>query len=847
MLKVENLRKTYETGNNSYLVLKDLSFQVKKGEFVAVMGPSGSGKTTLLNCISCFIPHDQGKILLNGKDLSGLGQEELAKVRNQQLGFVFQDFMLLDGLTVFENICLPQVIAGKPVKPMEEKAHKYCRAFGIEKIQDKYPAEISGGEKQRTAVARAMINSPFILLADEPTGNLDSRSCKAVIDAFLQAKEQLGATVFMVTHDSYAASFCDRVIVLRDGVVHTELTRSGGRREFMDQLLDVLRELGAMFFKELALLTAVSALLGILGAMPVSWLIWKFFESFLVSTKEMAYRFGAWGFLLGLVFALILAILLGAAGRRFVKRTNVMDILRTQHQPEMVKKIPGWTFGAGILLILAGIILAMGLPRVFVYVLHIGPPSLLNLFYILSVAGIYLVLLGIVGQSRKGKNRKKYYKNLVSVSLMRFSARSTTRNMCVVVLLLFAGIFAFYFGMMYMNSYGPSDSPTTRDFVLHFPVQEDQMDQEEIQGLAGEHSVELQDYEEGEGANLVITYKATDYTENNEYVTVTREKEETALFFSGETYEKLTGEDPQVEPGSYKTITQEDYQDNIWDFKDGLSEASNPDTGAELPLTYGGTLEYNSLANMTAPFVYVVSGQDYQTLIQGLGQEWQEKVILFDVTDPDVSYPFAKALYEEYVNRATSLSAHPTLYDPWKERQVKADGEAYSYGEVLDLDPENTQLLGEWRYAPQFQILNSQDRLQFVSVYVMLCLYIFIITLSTVAIMTYVRGVSVATDNREVFVSLERLGADREYRKRILNAQLRKIFTYPGILGCMVGLFVSIGMSYMNDGRFTALEFQSLSIVLGISVVILLFLGAVYLAARRKGEKILGISGKKGR
>ena len=533
--------------------------------------------------------------------------------------------------------------------------------------------------------------------------------------------------------------------------------------------------------------------------------------------------------------------------RRFVKRTNVMDILRTQHQPEMVKKIPGWTFGVGIILILAGIILAMGLPRVFVYVLHIGPPSLLNLFYILSVAGIYLVLLSIVGQSRKGKNRKKYYKNLVSVSLMRFSARSTTRNMCVVVLLLFAGIFAFYFGMMYMNSYGPSDSPTTRDFVLHFPVQEDQIDREEIQGLAGEHSVELQDYEEGEGANLVITYKSTDYTENNEYVTVTREKEETALFFSGETYEKLTGEDPQVEPGNYKTITQEDYQDNIWDFKDGLSEASNPDTGAELPLTYGGTLEYNSLANMTAPFVYVVSGQDYQTLIQGLGQEWKEKVILFDVTDPDSSYPFAKALYEEYVNRATSLSAHPTLYDPWKERQVKANGEEYSYGDVLDLDPENTQLLGEWRYAPQFQILNSQDRLQFVSVYVMLCLYIFIITLSTVAIMTYVRGVSVATDNREVFVSLERLGADREYRKKILNAQLRKIFTYPGILGCMVGIFVSIGMSYMNDGRFTALEFQSLAIVLGISVVILLFLGAVYLAARRKDEKILGISGKKGR
>lgn len=191
MLKVENLRKTYKTGNNSYLVLKDLSFQVKKGEFVAVMGPSGSGKTTLLNCISCFIPHDQGKILLNGKDLSGLGQKELAKVRNQHLGFVFQDFMLLDGLTVFENICLPQVIAGKPVGKMEEKARKFCKAFGIEKIQEKYPAEISGGEQQRTAVARAMMNSPYILLADELQETWTADPAKQSLMLFFRQKNSL--------------------------------------------------------------------------------------------------------------------------------------------------------------------------------------------------------------------------------------------------------------------------------------------------------------------------------------------------------------------------------------------------------------------------------------------------------------------------------------------------------------------------------------------------------------------------------------------------------------------------------------------------------------------------------
>lgn len=244
MLQVRHLSKSYTSGNQVYPVLKDVSLRVGKGEFVAVMGPSGSGKTTLLNCISRFIPHEQGSIVLADQDISDLNETELARVRNRQMGFVFQDFMLLDGLNVFENICLPQIIARRPVVQMEEKARNICRLFGIEKIMEKYPAEISGGEKQRTAVARALMNQPYVILADEPTGNLDSKSCKAVIDAFLQAKQEMGATIFMVTHDSFAASFCDRVVVLKDGQVYGELTRSGGRRAFMDELLDTIRTLG---------------------------------------------------------------------------------------------------------------------------------------------------------------------------------------------------------------------------------------------------------------------------------------------------------------------------------------------------------------------------------------------------------------------------------------------------------------------------------------------------------------------------------------------------------------------------------------------------------------------------
>lgn len=244
MLMVNELHKTYQVGKTKYEVLKGISFEVARGEFVAVMGPSGSGKTTLLNCISCYIPSDTGKIMLGDTDLAALDEAAIARVRNEKLGFVFQDFLLLDGLTVRDNIMLPRIIGGKVSAQMEQSADRLCEVFDISHIKNKFPADISGGEKQRTAVARALINKPELILADEPTGNLDSKSSRAVIDSFLQAKQELEATIFMVTHDSFAASFCDRMIILQDGLVRRTLSRgSEERRAFQDELLGVIRDL----------------------------------------------------------------------------------------------------------------------------------------------------------------------------------------------------------------------------------------------------------------------------------------------------------------------------------------------------------------------------------------------------------------------------------------------------------------------------------------------------------------------------------------------------------------------------------------------------------------------------
>lgn len=243
MLYVKNLHKSYMVGQEKYQVLKGVDINVAQGEFIAVMGPSGSGKSTLLNCISCYIPFDEGKITLGGSELKDMSEDGLAKVRNEKLGFVFQDFMLLDGLTIRENILLPRIINDSVDSEGEKLADKLLNLFGIEHIRSKFPAEVSGGERQRTAVARALVNNPLMILADEPTGNLDSKSSRAVIESFREAIEKLSATILMVTHDSFSASFCDRVILLKDGNVYKNVSRQGDQAAFHDQLLGEIKEM----------------------------------------------------------------------------------------------------------------------------------------------------------------------------------------------------------------------------------------------------------------------------------------------------------------------------------------------------------------------------------------------------------------------------------------------------------------------------------------------------------------------------------------------------------------------------------------------------------------------------
>ena len=245
ILKLEHIQKYYGNGGNITKAINDISFSVEPGEFLGIMGASGSGKTTLLNCISTIDTVSAGHIYLEGADITEIKPKSLARFRRENLGFVFQDFNLLDTLTISENIALALSINKTPTKDVEPRILDIAGKLNIRDILDKYPYQVSGGQKQRCACARAIVNNPKLLLADEPTGALDSHSSQILLSTIQSIHEELGATILMVTHDPFTASYANRILFLQDGEILTELRKGrDSRRAFFDKILHVLTMIG---------------------------------------------------------------------------------------------------------------------------------------------------------------------------------------------------------------------------------------------------------------------------------------------------------------------------------------------------------------------------------------------------------------------------------------------------------------------------------------------------------------------------------------------------------------------------------------------------------------------------
>ena len=245
LLRIQQIEKYYGSKSSLTKAIDDISFTVEKGEFVAIMGASGSGKTTLLNCISTIDRVTAGHIFLEDEDITKLRGKALNRFRRDNLGFIFQDFNLLDTLTAYENIALALSIQKKPAKEIDAAVRKVAEQLDIADVLGKYPYQMSGGQKQRVASARAIVTGPKLVLADEPTGALDSKSAKLLLERFRYLNKECGATIMMVTHDSFTASYASRVIFIKDGKIFNSITRGDNtRKQFFDKIIDVVTLLG---------------------------------------------------------------------------------------------------------------------------------------------------------------------------------------------------------------------------------------------------------------------------------------------------------------------------------------------------------------------------------------------------------------------------------------------------------------------------------------------------------------------------------------------------------------------------------------------------------------------------
>lgn len=244
MIKVVNLNKDFKTNKNTFKILKEIDLEVKNGEFISIMGPSGAGKTTLLNILSTIDRPTNGKVYYDNRDVGTMKNKELSKFRRDNIGFIFQDYNLLDSMSIEDNIALPLVIANEKQSKIKTEILRLAKFFGIEGHLKKYPYELSGGQKQRVAAARALITSPKIIFADEPTGALDSKASSELLNCLKGMNEKFDVTIIMVTHDPFSASYSKKVIFMKDGKLNARIDSTGNRKDFYNNIMNLLTSMG---------------------------------------------------------------------------------------------------------------------------------------------------------------------------------------------------------------------------------------------------------------------------------------------------------------------------------------------------------------------------------------------------------------------------------------------------------------------------------------------------------------------------------------------------------------------------------------------------------------------------
>ncbi len=670
-----------------------------------------------------------------------------------------------------------------------------------------------------------MMRSPTILTI-LPEGG-DSR--KQVVMVFVLAV--LGCAVFT----TYAAGLFFRQKSRETGIF---LALGASRRQLR-------HELG----RELALISFGSCAAGAVLGAPLAWLIWRGFRLFLVDSQEMPLRFDPQAYLLALLFSAYVIVMLFFLAARFIRRTNIIDIVQESHKSEPIRAVPRWYGPAGILLMLLGAALGYMMPTFFIRVLHWYAPGAVDaLFYLPALAGLYMVLLHtVVNGWRRGANR---YKHIISNSMMKFQGRQTVRNMLVMTLLIAGAYFASFYSPMLSGSSEITYTSRPIDFEYHWRADQSLPQRDEVQTLADEAAVKITSWAQQSAAVLGRdgTYSIENETSfGTTYTTEYAKILSGSTFFSESAYNALTGQDVDIPSGACANIVDDEGGTRYLSGGDA-THLTNMVTGAEMDVTPLEPLCYTMLLGC-----YVLDDADYAVLTEGLTDLWREEYVFFNVADVGSSYPFAKALFDQIVDRSGPEVEVGDYYDEVEASLAAQAGEPYRYSPeeaasrglfAPDYDDRDSSgFRSYWKYMPQFRILDQNDFTTTMAVFLMLFIFIAVVCFAAVIVIAFTRCMTIALVNARVYDDLRHLGASNAYLFRSVRGQVSRVFLVPALVGTgLIWIFYMMIMYFNGEPiGFTRGELAGMGACLAVIAAVSVLLYVVYRITRNKVCRALQI------
>lgn len=662
----------------------------------------------------------------------------------------------------------------------------------------------------------SMMRSPTVLNV-LPEGG-DSR--KQVMMIFVLAT--IGCAVFT----TYASSLFFRSKSKETGV----FLALGASRELLRKEL----------MRELSVILILSCGLGALLGSPFAWLIWQIFRAFLVDTAEMTLRFSAQAYLFALIFSLFVISSVFIMGARFIKRTNIIDIINEARKSEPIREVKPWYGKVGIFLIVLGGLLGYLAPSFFIRVMQWYPPSILTaIFYIPLFIGLYMVMLHTVVNGWAGKKHR--YKNIISSSMMKFQGRQTVRNLLVITVLIAGAYFAVFYTPMLTTGAMLEFNERPVDYSYHYRIDQAVPNKNAVQKMAQDEGVNITSWVKAQKSSLAIDGVKHVETEGN--LGTTYEKVYYPIlseeyFLSESSYNSLTGEKLDVLPGKIVPIVDSNGSD-CSRMRVDVTLVTNPVTKEDL------TVSVQEKAKNDMLFAhYILDDRDYATLTSGLTDEWLENQIFFNVENVNDTYFFAKNLFNKIVDTSDESCAVGSFYDRVAKMNADEAGESY-WGDV-----EGTELLYEkrdssdfrlyWKYMPQFRVLDKNDYVRTTAVYLMLFIFIAIICFAAVIIISYTRCLTIALNNERVYDDLRRLGTSRNYLYGVVRGQINRVWSTPTIIGTIgIFLFYSMIMFFNDGGSFTRGELSGLAVCLVITAVLSLVIYGFYRLSLKKVCKTL--------